>query len=336
MANECIGLKRRGSRIRRWPSPELRRLTRAFTLVELLVVIAIIGVLVGLLLPAVQAARESARRMTCQSTVRQWALAMQSMHSATGALPEGNRSNPRRVWVVYTWPYVEQGGLAMRYDQKKHFYEPPNTYQKSLNGSYAQTTPLYYCPSDRPGALWMGDDYWRSRGNYAINWGNMEMPLRPRIENGIDIADPVRGIGPFGYKDFKSRDQPRKIGFKEFTDGTSNTMLLSEVIFPNADTDFDIRGDILNDDVGCTMYMTLETPNSSVPDASPFTPSPLDPDDPPYKRSDFGQKAARSRHVGGVNVAFADGSVRAVEDGIALTVWRMMGTINGEETPKEN
>ena len=42
----------------------------------------------------------------------------------------------------------------------------------------------------------------------------------------------------------------------------------------------------------------------------PATP---DPNDPPYIRnSSFGQKAARSRHVGGVNVAFGDGSVRAV------------------------
>ncbi len=49
--------------------------TRAFTLVELLIVIAVIAILIALLLPAMFTARESARRAVCMSNLRQLALA---------------------------------------------------------------------------------------------------------------------------------------------------------------------------------------------------------------------------------------------------------------------
>jgi prepilin-type N-terminal cleavage/methylation domain-containing protein/prepilin-type processing-associated H-X9-DG protein len=308
-----------------------------FTLVELLVVIAIIGVLVALLLPAVQAAREAARRMSCQNAIRQWALAMQNMHDATKALPECNRPEPtRRTWVVYTWPYVENGGAALIFDEKISFYKPPNTIENTTNGIYASTAPIYYCASDRPGAMWKGDKFWRARGNYAINWGNFKVPHEQSL-TAMETAGKMVALAPFGWKDLVTPSKPRTTKFAEFTDGTSNTMLLSEVVFPSSDETYDIRGDFLNDGDPCTQYMTFNTPNTTVADVSPFVPSPLIPEDPPYTNTGQANshKAARSRHPGGVNVAFADGSVRMVQDGVTPAVWQAMGSMNGEETVAE-
>lgn len=304
-----------------------------FTLVELLVVIAIIGILVALLLPAIQAAREAARRMGCQNNLKQWALAMQNMVSATGALPEPNRPVPRRAWPVYTWPYVENQAAKVQFDETVDFQLPPNTYVNTFDGIYAKALPIYYCPSDRPGAMWQGDAWWRARGNYVINWGEYKVPHTESLAT-MKALGRARGLAPFGWADLISNNKPRITKLKEFTDGTSKTMLMSEVVFPQADTDYDVRGDMLNDGNPCTQYMTINTPNTPNPDVTIYIPPGQSPPFvPPLTNvgAANAHKAARSRHAGGVEVAFADGSVRMVQDEVSETVWKAMGTMNGAE-----
>jgi prepilin-type processing-associated H-X9-DG protein len=138
---------------------------------------------------------------------------------------------------------------------------------------------------------------------------------------------------PFGYVDLRSGNRPRITRLTDFSDGTSETMLLSEMIIAPVE-DRDHRGDMLNDDSPATMFMTLNTPNSTVPDwvRNGYCSANADPANRCVNATDnLLHKTARSRHSGGVNVLFGDGSVRFVTDSVPLNTWQAISTINGAE-----
>ncbi len=299
------------SSVRRW---------RGFTLVELLVVIAIIGILVALLLPAVQAAREAARRTQCSNNLKQWGLALQTYQDVQRSLPIGMTTTPRHTWVVSVLPQLEQSAIYDSYSQITPFWQPPNTVSNSPTGLLNTQVQPYYCPDDRKG-YWRGDQYWRTRGNYVVNFGNT------RVAGGAASA-------PFAFN--------KSIRLPEITDGTSNTMLMAEVIMANIDTQWDCRGDIHNDDDG-SFFATVNTPNSGVDNCKICTPSPSTRIPPPCTAAPgaatrFDNTAAapavssRSLHPGGVQVGMGDGSVRFVRSNIALAIWQAAGSSAGGES----
>jgi len=155
------------------------------------------------------------------------------------------------------------------------------------------------------------------------------------INNADANQNPGLGTAPFGYEDNASASRPRKVTLVGITDGTSNTLLMSEIIMAGSDTDFDIRGDFLNDDRPCTQFMTINTPNSGT-DVTPYCLN--NGRNPPCTTSgsQFSHKAARSKHTGGVNVLMGDGSVRFMRSAITLQAWRAYGTMNGGEAIVDN
>jgi prepilin-type processing-associated H-X9-DG protein len=88
---------------------------------------------------------------------------------------------------------------------------------------------------------------------------------------------------------------------------------------------------------GGNLFQSFTAPNSTTPDTMMYC-DPAIPQNHPNRlyciqnRNDGNQwAAARSRHSGGVNAAFGDGSVRFIRDSIDITNWQSMGSKNGGE-----
>lgn len=329
---------------------------RGFTLVELLVVIAIIGTLVALLLPAVQSAREAARRMQCTNRQKQLVLAIHNYESTYNVLPTGtinhrpvgdgagpddpngrNGGGPIGIggpWICLILPYMEQPGLHQSF--MKIATERPEVVDWFGHDSYLVTAPIgrerlpaMSCPSHPPSNEWLQNGTGMehlARGNYAACYGR----------GGYGQVNTLNGVigGMFGNN--------HRIGLQEITDGTSNTIAVSELKYrlphPDGPSLQDSRGVWTYATMGGNVFSTQTGPNSAANDVVwgcrswPKEGMPCSQGGSPYAAN---IAAARGYHPSGVVGALGDGSVRFFSNNIALITWQAFGSRAGGETVTE-
>lgn len=150
--------------------------SRAFTLVELLVVISVVAVLMGFLMPALARARQQGKTVVCLSNLRQMAIASQVYIS----------NNDGSYPIAYTSQYVSPLSVSYAWD----FTTTTNwdTYeQKVIPGLlWAGDTieKIQQCPSFTGSANWLEDPYTGYNYNTSyIGHGQFESISAPaRVE----------------------------------------------------------------------------------------------------------------------------------------------------------
>ncbi len=317
----------------------------AFTLVELLVVIAILAVLLGLVVPAVQQVREAANRATCANNLKQLGLAAHHYQSAHGKLPPGylgpmpNRPAPPgsdipsverfldHQWVgvlTFLLPYLEQGNIHRQLQTLlRARVGGPHFMHHEIDRNLANTRiELFLCPSDTAaepvdkGVVVMfhtyghegypfiapppapfnpygvDNQYPRGRTNYAGvagAWGRDAATADP-TSGGTNLA---LYEGLFGNRSENS--------LAVILDGASNTLLFGEGLGGQG--------------VGPRDNAWSWIATGAIPTRNGLGQGNLP---APQPTSEFaGAHRARfsSRHPGGVQFCFADGSVRTVRFG---------------------
>jgi prepilin-type N-terminal cleavage/methylation domain-containing protein len=304
---------------------------KAFTLVELLVVIAIIGILVSLLLPAVSAVREAARRTQCSNRQRNIGTAILNFEAQYGKLPMGiNLTNDsgdflKPPWQTHTGfllllPFLEEQTTYEQFDFDKANIDLEN---RDVAG---KQVAILLCPSDD------GDNrssYWAvggknrfARSNYVFCFG----------------SDTVFDEGTRGETDgaFRASGSRR---LADLEDGASKTAILSEVLAgqdddSSDDKKMDSRGLWAMHFMGAAGYTHRLLPNDTSGDkllnnfCVPFQRAPCE--DSASKWHEM-YATARSAHVGGVQVVFADNHLAFVTDEVDDDVWRAIATMDGGE-----
>lgn len=304
---------------------------RGFTLVEFLVTIGIVVFLMSLAIPAIVSSRDSARASSCRSHMHQIGVAVAAFESRKARYP---KHLDELNWHHELLPDLDLQHLYASLIEKADAHDSIALDQMKWRGEIE--VAVLKCPSDPPIAHEKALlNYCRNGGTYLPGHTILVDGELIRITNGFDAPAPISS--------------------SYVTDGLSCTVYLSE----RSNSRFVVSKDRRAFWQPQTFYdephqresfaeACLAMPNGAASGPSDWLPNNLldhgtdydhviGPNQPSCRYHDpdaWSTKPANSLHRGGVNVLFADGSSRFINDHVSQVVWRAIGTCN-ENDPVE-
>jgi len=302
------------------------RMRRAFTLVELLVVIAIIGVLIALLLPAVQAAREAARRSQCSNNLKQIGLAILNYENTHGVIPtssahypeapESNLDGSGASWMVGILPFIEQGTVFGQLETAGKAVEGHGIVSRGNREIIASPIDIFFCPSDTTKGEVRTDVWLLNRIPFATtNYGGVMGPHNLGNSSIFGGLPDCHNFSAYKTKEcsgtFWRHSHLAPVKLASFTDGTSNTTIVGEIL-PEFDS-FKVWA------LGNGTFASTHAPLNWFPEPNePWTGWP-------------NQVSFRSRHPGGAYFLWGDGHVALMSESVDRDTYRALSTRNLEE-----
>lgn len=299
-----------------------------FTLVELLVVIAIIATLIGLLLPAVQGVREAARRTQCSNNLKQSALAMHTFASDHGSLPAGGyfsaagrQAGYGHSWWVELLPYMEQRSVYERFDFRSANVGWVGFDAQPHNAALLRDLQIaaFRCPSSPLPVMVsaLSDKRIMSATYVGIAGATNHRTARDKRPGGTGIGLPAYGRISAGGVFVLGNG----LSFAHIRDGTSNTLAIAE----QSDWCFDGMGNVADcrsdcdhgfqmgpADDGWDRQFNLTTVLHGLNEKSWLGVG--------IEGNCGANRPIQSAHSGGVNTAFADGSVHFLDQALDIQV----------------
>jgi len=323
---------------------------------------AVISLLVALALPAIGRVRLAARRMQCQSNLRNIALGLTSFDTAQGRLPASGYIyevhgfvKPHHSWAVSILPYVDEAALAAEWNMRRPVNSPVNAPLTLAR------IPVYICPSDitrSPKVNGGGDQSYVVNGGVGfttifngvrdcpldasgialdLNGNGVECPADPETDGVPSDRDYFKDLGLFFLENWNPGGTIRHYTLADVGDGLSHTFMVTENVRTGYDPD-NVDSTFASPDAHlCAFYVGNPCRNSTCSSGNvnfALCNAGASKINSGLQSAEGTSPVPNSFHDGGVNMAYADGHVTFLSETIDGAVYAALASMRGSRLQK--